>query len=75
MLTPVAQRLTREVPSGTVNGLNATFTLSRIPGLLLLYNNGLLLTSGNDYTLSGLTITFLTGAIPQSGDSLNAIID
>lgn len=65
-----------EVPSGTINGTNDTFTLANTPnsGTLALYANGLRLKSGsgNDYTISGDTITFLTGAIPQTGDVLLA---
>jgi hypothetical protein len=36
------------------------------------YVNGLrqFLGTGNDYTFSGTTITFLTGAVPQTGDIL-----
>jgi len=68
-----------ETPSGTVNGSNATFTLANTPttgfgsvNTLSLYLNGVLLEagSGNDYTLSGSTITALL--IPQTGDKLRA---
>lgn len=66
--------VTREVPSGLVNGSNATFTLANTPtaGTEQVYVNGVLqnysATSGNDYGISGATITFYTGAIPQTGD-------
>lgn len=67
---------TEEVPSGTVNGSNDTFTLSNSPlsNTLNLFLNGLRQKSGasNDYTLSGSTITFTAGMIPQTGDSLIA---
>ncbi len=63
-----------EVPAGTINGANATFTLANTPvaGTEHLFKNGLRQTSGagNDYTISGLTITFLSGNIPQTGDAL-----
>ena len=68
-----------ETPGGTVNGVNATFTLAAAPancfgGLssLELYFNGDLLESGagNDYTISGTTITMLL--VPQTGDKLRA---
>lgn len=63
---------TRETPSGTINGSNTSFTLANTPvsGTEMVYTNGLLQQagSGNDYTISGTGITFLTGAIPQSGD-------
>ena len=64
-----------EVPSGLVNGTNATFTLVAAPDpatSLLLLVNGVVQSAGVDYDLSGNTITFLSGSIPQSGDSLRA---
>lgn len=64
----------KEVPSGTINGSNATFTLANTPtsGSEHLYLNGVLLQSGagNDYTITTNTITMLTTAIPVSGDKL-----
>jgi hypothetical protein len=64
-----------ETPAGAVNGTNANFTLSGAPlpaSSLMLYRNGLLQKAGVDYTLSQAQITFLAGAIPQSGDLLQA---
>jgi hypothetical protein len=64
-----------ETPSGSVNGSNGTFTLTAAPSpasSLSLYRNGLLQSAGSDYTLNGSTITFVTGAIPQTGDLLRA---
>lgn len=62
----------RETPTGTVNGTNATFTLAFTPlsGTEHVFVNGVLQNpgTGNDYTISGATITFLTGAIPQTND-------
>lgn len=67
-----SNKVTREVPSGTVNGTNPTFTLAFTPtaGTEHVYVNGVLMNqgAGNDYTISSATITFLTGAIPQTGD-------
>jgi hypothetical protein len=66
-----------EVPGGLVNGVNATFTLAAAPSpavSLLLHRNGLLQTAGIDYTLSGNTITFLTGAIPQSTPTPDGLV-
>lgn len=64
--------VTREIPTGTVNGSNATFTLANTPTAATeeVFVNGILqnVGAGNDYTISGATITFLTGAIPQTGD-------
>lgn len=65
-----------ETPSGTVNGSNDTFTLSVTPLFLMLFVNGLKMRagSGNDYVLVDDTITFEAGAIPQTGDELEAVI-
>jgi hypothetical protein len=66
-----------EVPGGTVNGVNATFVLAAAPspaGSLMLIRNGLLQTAGIDYTLSGNTITFLAGAIPQSTPTPDGLV-
>lgn len=64
--------VTREIPTGATNGTNPTFTLANTPtaGTEEVYVNGVLqnVGTGNDYTISGATITFLTGAIPQTGD-------
>jgi hypothetical protein len=63
-----------EVPSGTINGSNTSFTLANTPtsGTVKLYLNGQRLRSGsgNDYTISGTTITM--GIAPVSGDYLEA---
>lgn len=64
----------REAVSGVKNGVNTTFTLAHAPvaGSEELYLNGILLNvgAGNDYTISSLTITMLTGVIPVSTDVL-----
>ena len=66
-----------EVPGGTVDGTNATFTIAS-SGVtsqnLHLYVNGLLQKQGasDDYTFSGTTITFNSGAIPVSGSNILA---
>lgn len=60
-----------EVPAGTIDGVNDTFTLANGPipqASLRLFLNGLLQTEGTDYLLAGNTITF--GAPPQIGDAL-----
>ncbi len=65
-----------ELPSGTINGTNLTFTLAAAPSpaaSLTLYKNGVLLTQGADYALSGATVTFAnTTVAPQAGDSVTA---
>ena len=59
-------------PTGTINGTNDTFTLANAPspaGSLSLYKNGqLMIAGGADYTLSSLTIVYVAGAIPKTGD-------
>jgi hypothetical protein len=63
-----------EVPSGTINGSNTSFTLANAPspaGSLILTKNGVVQKAGGtDYTLSSLTITY--AAAPVSGDALLA---
>lgn len=58
-----ANIVTRETPSGAVNGTNTTFTLANTPvvGTEHVFINGLLMESGvgNDYTISGAVITTL----------------
>ncbi len=64
----------QETPSGAINGANAVFTLSQTPSpgtSLAVYRNGLRMTLGADYTLSGAVITFVTGLVPQSSDTLS----
>lgn len=64
----------KETPSGTINGSNTGFTLANTPtaGTEHLYLNGLLQESGsgNDYEISGASITMTTA--PVSGDKLRA---
>lgn len=63
-----------ETPVGAINGSNSTFVLEKIPVDLMLFKNGMLQRAGsdNDYVLSGKTIVFVAGNIPQSGDVLLA---
>ena len=64
----------KEAPSGSIDGSNVTFTLANTPtsGSEHVYLNGLLqeVGSGNDYTISGGTITMLTA--PITGDKIRA---
>jgi hypothetical protein len=57
----------RETPSGTLNGSNTSFVLANTPlaGSEHVWLNGLLQEpgAGNDYTISGATITYLTAPI------------
>jgi hypothetical protein len=64
-----------ETPAGAVNGSNAVFLLSQAPNpatSLQLTKNGVVQQAGVNFTLSGATITFLSGSIPQSGNTLLA---
>jgi len=65
-------KITRETPAGTINGSNTTFTLANTPvvGSEEVFLNGILQEpgAGNDYTISGGTITYLTA--PATGDRL-----
>ncbi len=64
-----------ELPSGAINGTNATFALAQSPSpasSLHLYLNGLEQTSGVDFTMTGNTLTFVSRAIPQGGDAMTA---
>jgi hypothetical protein len=73
--TVAATFVDAEVPAGTVNGSNTTFELAGTPNpvsSVTLFNNGILLLRGVDYTLSGSIITFINGVVPYTGDLLQA---
>lgn len=57
-------------PTGTINGINDTFTLPDTPvaGFQLDRNGVLQEGGGGDYTLTGSTIVYAAGSIPQTGD-------
>lgn len=63
-----------ETPAGTVNGSNVTFTLANTPvsgSVLLTIENAFMIPgSGNDYTITGATITFATA--PLTGERIRA---
>lgn len=64
-----------DLPSGTLDGLNATFTLTALPvpsTSLALYRNGVLQKQSFDYTITGNTLLFATASTPQPGDILLA---
>lgn len=57
-----------ETPAGTIDGTNPIFTLAQVPNpssSVLLVKNGQVLFVGTGYVLSGQTITFQTGYIPN----------
>ncbi len=61
-----------ETPSGLINDSNTIFILANAPtsGTLRLYNGGVRLTENQDFTLTGLTITFVIA--PMTGANLLA---
>lgn len=66
-------QVTSEVPSGTIDGVNTTFTISREPSAaLLIYLGPFKLNEGTDYTRTGTTIEFANP--PQVGDDIEAYI-
>jgi hypothetical protein len=64
--------IVRETPGGLVNGANTTYTLANTPisNTEMLYVNGLLQEpgAGNDYVISGATITMQSA--PVTGDRM-----
>jgi hypothetical protein len=61
-----------EIPSGTINGSNDTFTLLHSPNptsSLRLYLRGIRQRPTTDYSISGNTITYTSGAKPDTGDN------
>jgi hypothetical protein len=71
-----AQMVWLEVPTGTVDGINDTFTLNNPPdaGKIMLFVDGTLQRegAGNDFTVAADVITFEPTSIPVAGASLLA---
>jgi len=64
-----------ETLGGVVNGANTAFTTSVPPtpaSSLALYRNGVMQKAGQDYTLNGNSVQFLSVSTPQVGDTLLA---
>lgn len=63
--------IAQEVPSGTANGANPTFTLANTPKWLFVVLNGdvLKIGAGNDFTISSNTLTMLGSSIPVALDN------
>lgn len=60
-----------EVPSGTVNGTNATFTIAYTPyssASIAVIVNGSTMKNPDDYSISTTTITFVTA--PPTGSTI-----
>jgi len=64
--------LVREIPTGAIDGSNATFTLANAPAIYSLHLslNGVDLLKDTDFTIAADTITFVIP--PQDGDWLLA---
>lgn len=72
VITPLSHE-DAEIPAGVVDGANKVFTLQRTPNpasSLILIRNGLIVSEGVDYTLSGQTVTFVEA--PTPGDVMRA---
>lgn len=65
----------KEVPSGSINGINVTFTLAHTPtsGSEHVFLNGQLQTLTTDYTILGPVITFIT-APPVGVDATTVLV-
>lgn len=62
--------IVNQIPTGTVNGVNVTFTLSFSPiAIIRLEQNGRPLRLTADYTLSGSTLTLVVP--PELGQQLD----
>ena len=64
-----------DTPAGVVDGANTAFALSAVPNpasSVTVYRNGILQQPGQDFTLSGNQIQFVTAGTPQPGDTLVA---
>lgn len=69
MKTLIQDAQMEETPTGTLDGLNNTFTISAalIPKTETILVNGIVQISGTDYNLVGTTLTMIS--IPHAGDS------
>lgn len=65
----------RETPTGTIDGVNATFVLSITPpAFAIIILNSAVMEEGTAYTISGNTIVFEAAYIPSVGSTIEAII-
>lgn len=62
-----------EIPSGSIDGSNTVYTLANSPmptSSLKVVKRGLVMMENDDYTVSGNTISFVTGSRPTPGSNL-----
>jgi hypothetical protein len=77
MPSPVTRTdLERTTITGTQDGVNTVFTLgaATAPRFVMIIKNGIVLEPSLDYTVSGLTVTFISPAQPQTNDRLQALV-
>lgn len=68
---PTGTEVEDETPTGTIDGINGSFTLAHLPiSRIFLHLNGLKLKRFLDFDYSGINITMTT--IPFPGDILTA---
>lgn len=67
---PSAEDWIKETPSGVIDGVNDTFTISSTPDgdTFELFHNGGYKLDGTHYDRTGTTIVYTAGNIPQGGD-------
>lgn len=68
--------MTQEVPSGLINGVNTTYTITTTPlgaGYFTLYLNGQYQRPGVDYTRVGTTITMAVAPTDTPPETLDAV--
>jgi hypothetical protein len=73
--TTTALFIDSDSPTGIVDGSNTAFTLSETPSpstSLALYRNGIMQKAGQDFTVSGSSLLFVSANAPQPGDTLVA---
>jgi hypothetical protein len=64
-----------ETPAGVVNAVNNSFALSAVPSparSLMIYRNGILLSSSVDFSVTAANVLFGPRSIPYPGDTIQA---
>jgi hypothetical protein len=70
---PVQLTTANSTITGAIDGVNRTFVLAgQTPTGQDLFWNGVFLTNGLDYVLSGNTVTLITTSIPSGTDIISA---
>lgn len=66
--------IVKETLSGTKDGANTAFTVSKDTTITMVFLNGQLMLEGTGYSKSGTAITAIAPYIPQTGDSYEALL-